>query len=186
MVVSPRPSSHPVPSLLPPSPADRWAVGQVRTVKRAFTLRSQSPEDQSSRPVGGDEPTEYLRRQSPPWAPPFWGPKSSGWCWDPAQQTKETSHIPGGKGVCFTPRDPKTGNLGAQVLRKHGCGASRSSGPGAASSSKGGHSCTQQTLVSTSSTLGCGERGYTGSTWTRMEGLESPLLTPTLPHPSGD
>uniref|UniRef100_A0AC11DYD7 Uncharacterized protein n=1 Tax=Ovis aries TaxID=9940 RepID=A0AC11DYD7_SHEEP len=45
-------------------------ISQVRTVKRAFTLRSQSPEDQSSRPVGGDEPTEYLRRQSPPWAPP--------------------------------------------------------------------------------------------------------------------
>lgn len=40
--------------------------------------------------------------------------------------------------------------------------------------------------VSTSSTLGFGERGYAGSTWTRMEGLQSPLLTPTLPHPSGD
>lgn len=59
---SPCPSSHPVSSLLPPSPADRWVVGQVRTVKRALTLKNQSCEDQSSR---GDEATEYLRRQSP-------------------------------------------------------------------------------------------------------------------------
>lgn len=102
---------------LPPSPADRWAVGQVRTVKRAFTLRSQSPEDQSSRPVGGDEPTEY-----PPMTVPPWPLQKLRWRWDPAQQTKETSHIPGGKGVCFTPRDPKNWKLGgAQVLRKHGC-----------------------------------------------------------------
>ena len=62
MAGSPCPSSHPVSSLLPPSPADRWVVGQVRTVKRALTLKNQSREDQSSR---GDEATEYLRRQSP-------------------------------------------------------------------------------------------------------------------------
>ena len=65
MVVSLRPSFHPVPFLFPPSPADRWAVGQVRTVKRAFTLKNQFREDQSSRPVGGGEPTERLQRQSP-------------------------------------------------------------------------------------------------------------------------
>ncbi|KAM9729928.1 UPF0449 protein C19orf25 homolog isoform 1-T1 [Dama dama] len=74
------------------------------------------------------------------------GPKSSGRRWDPAQQTRETSHIPGGKRVFFTPRDSKTGNLGAQVLRECGCSPSSSSGHRAASSSKGGHSCTQQTL----------------------------------------
>lgn len=55
------------PSALPPSTFTCRQVGSGpgEDRERAFTLKNQSREDQSSRPVGGDKPTECLRRRSP-------------------------------------------------------------------------------------------------------------------------